>query len=75
MYCACRLEGTCVIEGNQTRNETQSSVFDSKERGELHVLIKLYLSSVYCLFLQGPEGEAGPVGAQGRPGADVSRLS
>ena len=75
MYCACRLEKTCVLERNQTRNETQRRVFDSDECGEMHLLIKLYSSSVYCVCLQGPEGEVGPVGAQGGPGADVSRLS
>ena len=64
-----------VLEGNLTSNEAPSRVFYSKECGELHLLIKFYSSLVYCLCFQGPEGEAGPVGAQGRPGADVSRLS
>lgn len=53
------------------------SVILVQECNELHPLIMSSFSPhqflIFCF--QGPEGEAGPVGATGRPGADVSTFS
>ena len=76
MYCACRLERASVLEGNQARNENKVGYMTLRSVKSCIFLSSFHdSSSVYCLCLQGPEGEVGPVGAQGRPGADVSRLS